>query len=70
MKATVFWDVAPYSLAKVVSEVLAVSIIMMSTDCPDDGGSKHLRNVGKLLPDYTAQYLRRVILTALNILTP
>jgi hypothetical protein len=25
----------------------------------DDGGSKHLCNVGKLLPDYTAQQLRR-----------
>jgi hypothetical protein len=27
--------------------------------CPDDGGSKHLWNVGKLLPDYTAQQPRR-----------
>jgi hypothetical protein len=26
---------------------------------PDDGGSKHLWNVGKLLPDYTAQQPRR-----------
>jgi hypothetical protein len=26
---------------------------------PDDGGSKDLRNVGKLQPDYMAQYLRR-----------
>jgi hypothetical protein len=26
---------------------------------PDDGGSKHLWNVGKLLPDYTAQHPRR-----------
>jgi hypothetical protein len=25
----------------------------------DDEGSKHLRNVGKLLPDYTAQQPRR-----------
>jgi hypothetical protein len=26
---------------------------------PDDGGSKDLWNVGKLLPDYTAQQPRR-----------
>jgi hypothetical protein len=25
---------------------------------PDDGGSKHLWNVGKLLPDYTEQHTR------------
>jgi hypothetical protein len=28
-------------------------------DRPDDGGSKDLRNVGKLLPDYMALQLRR-----------
>jgi hypothetical protein len=28
-------------------------------DRPDDGGSKGLWNVGKLLPDYTAQQPRR-----------
>jgi hypothetical protein len=28
------------------------------THPPDDGGSNHLRNIGKL-PDYTAQLLRR-----------
>jgi hypothetical protein len=28
-------------------------------DRPDDGGSMHLWNVGKLLPDYTAYYPRR-----------
>jgi hypothetical protein len=26
---------------------------------PDDGGSNHLWNIGKLLPDYTAQQSRR-----------
>jgi hypothetical protein len=30
-----------------------------STHRLDDGGSKHLRNVGKLLPDYTAQQSSR-----------
>jgi hypothetical protein len=29
------------------------------TYCPDDGGSKHVWNVSKLLPDYTAQQPRR-----------
>jgi hypothetical protein len=29
---------------------------------PDDGGSKHLRNVGKLLRGYTAEYRRRDLL--------
>jgi hypothetical protein len=28
-------------------------------DRPDDGGSKHIWSVGKLLPDYTAQHPRR-----------
>jgi hypothetical protein len=32
---------------------------LFSGDCPDDGGSKHLWNVDKLLPDYTAQQPRR-----------
>jgi hypothetical protein len=27
---------------------------------PDDGGSNHLRNVGQILRDYTAQYFRRL----------
>lgn len=35
-----------------VSEVLAVSI----TYDPDDGGSKHVLNVGRLLPDYTVPH--------------
>jgi hypothetical protein len=29
------------------------------THCPEDGGSKHLWNCGKLLPDYTALQPRR-----------
>jgi hypothetical protein len=32
---------------------------MMTSDPPDDGGSKHLSNVGKLLPDTMTQHLRR-----------
>jgi hypothetical protein len=40
---TVFWDVTPCS----------------DEYHPDDGGSKHLWNIRKLLPDYTAQHSRR-----------
>jgi hypothetical protein len=42
----VFWVVAPCS-------------VVSGDDRPDDGGSKDLRNVGKLLPDYTALQPRR-----------
>jgi hypothetical protein len=31
----------------------------MSTHGPDDGGSKHFLNVGKILSDYTAQQPKR-----------
>jgi hypothetical protein len=31
-------------------------------DHPDDGGSKNLRNVGKLLPDYTAQQTQKTVI--------
>jgi hypothetical protein len=44
MKMANFWVLAPCSLVD---------------DCPDDGGSKHLRNVGKLLLDYMVQQPRR-----------
>jgi hypothetical protein len=37
--------------------MLAASIIR---DRPDDGGSKNLSNVGKLLPVCTAQHSRRL----------
>jgi hypothetical protein len=39
-----------------VSEVFAAPIIRAMED---DGDSKHLRNVCKLPPDYTAQHLRK-----------
>jgi hypothetical protein len=31
----------------------------VKTHCPDDGGNNHLWNVGKLVPDYTAQQSRK-----------
>jgi hypothetical protein len=51
MMMTVFWDVAPCSLVEVYWCFRGACCL----DCsPDNGGSKHLWNVGKLLPDYTA----------------
>jgi hypothetical protein len=49
---TVFWVVAPCSLVEVYRRFTGAS------DRPDDGGSKHLWNVDKLLPDYTTQQPR------------
>jgi hypothetical protein len=46
IKTVVFWAVVPYSRAWLIHR-------------PDDGGSEHLRNVGKFPQDYTAQQLRR-----------
>jgi hypothetical protein len=40
-----------------VSELCTAYIIMAMNRC-DDGGSKHLRNIGKFVPDYTAQHPR------------
>jgi hypothetical protein len=39
--------------------LLVVAPCSLVTHRPDDGGSKHLRNVGKLLPDYMAEQPRR-----------
>jgi hypothetical protein len=51
IKKYIFWIVAPCSLV-VVTDVSEV-------ERPDDGGSRHFRNVGKLVPDCTAQQTRR-----------
>jgi hypothetical protein len=48
----VFWVVAACSLVEVYRH-------FGGRDRPDDGGSKHLWNVDKLLPDYTLQQPRR-----------
>jgi hypothetical protein len=57
MKMAVFWVVAPCSLVEVYRRFRG--------DRPDDGGSKYLLNVGKLLPDYTALQTRRQSSSAL-----
>jgi hypothetical protein len=50
MKMAVFGVVAPCSLVQVYRRL---------THRPDHGGSKDLRNLGKILPDYTVQHPRR-----------
>jgi hypothetical protein len=51
MKTTAFWDIAPCSLVEVARH---------QRSRPDDGGSTHLKNIGQLLRDFTAQYPRRL----------
>jgi hypothetical protein len=53
MKITVFCDVEPCSLVEVCRRFRGASCLHHQGR--DDGGSKHLWNVGKLLSDYTAQ---------------
>jgi hypothetical protein len=52
LEKTVFWDGAPCRL-------LDIDRRFRGAHNPDDGGSKHLWNVGQFLPDYTAQHPRR-----------
>jgi hypothetical protein len=53
MKMAVFWVAVLCTLVEVYRSVRG------ACDCPDDGGSKHLWNVSKLLPDYMEQQRRR-----------
>jgi hypothetical protein len=53
LKMTAFWDIAPCSLVEVDRSFGAACC---GDGRPDDGFKKHLRNVGQLLRDYTAQY--------------
>jgi hypothetical protein len=58
---TVFWDIAPCSLVEVYGWFGGAYCLHHQVyHRPDDGGNKHLWNVGKLLPDYTVQHPRRV----------
>jgi hypothetical protein len=51
----VFWVVAPCILVEVHWHFRGPCCLHHQGKQPDDGGSKYLWNVGKLLPDYTAQ---------------
>jgi hypothetical protein len=56
IKMAVFWAIAPCSLVEVYRRVRGACCLRRQCDkCSDNGGSKHLWNVSKLLPDYTAQ---------------
>jgi hypothetical protein len=57
MKMADFWDVAPRSLVEVYGRFRGICCLHHQGD--DDGGSKDLWNVGKLLPDYTVLQPRR-----------
>jgi hypothetical protein len=54
MKMTVLWDVKPFSLVEVYRRLRGAYCLQRP-----DRGSKHLRNIGKLVRDYTAQHPRR-----------
>jgi hypothetical protein len=57
IKMTVFWDVAPCSLVEVCRRFRG----SCSLHRPDNGGTTHIWNDGKLLPDYTPQHYRRQV---------
>lgn len=50
LKTTTVWNVVLWHKFINILQVRIASIIRI--DCPDDGGHKRLRNVGKFLPDY------------------
>jgi hypothetical protein len=56
LKMAVFWVVAPCSLVEVYQRFRGTCCLHHEGD---DGSSMYHRNVGKLLPDYTALQLRR-----------
>jgi hypothetical protein len=56
LKTTVLWDVEPCSPLEVYR---GACCLHHQGDRPDDGGRKHLWNISKLLPDYTAQHSTR-----------
>jgi hypothetical protein len=56
-KMAVFWVAAPCSLVEVYQRSRGPCCLQHHH--PDDGGSKDLWNVGKLLPDYKALQPRR-----------
>jgi hypothetical protein len=59
-KMAVFWVVAPCSLVEVYLRFRGPCCLHhYGYYRPDDGGSKDLWNIGKLLPDYTALQPRR-----------
>jgi hypothetical protein len=58
-KMAVLWVVEPCSLVEVYQRIRGPCCLHHQGDRRDDGGSKDLWNVGKLLPDYTVLQPRR-----------
>jgi hypothetical protein len=67
-KMAVFWVVAPCSLVEVYQRFRGPCCLHHQDDRPNDGGSKYLRNVGKLLPDYAALQPRRQSTSRIGLL--
>jgi hypothetical protein len=64
LKMAVFWVVASCSLVEFKG---SCCLLHQGDNRPDDGGSKHLWNVGKFLPDYTALQSRRQQSSSLHV---
>jgi hypothetical protein len=65
MKMTVFWDVVPCGMVEHDWHFRGAYCLH---HLPDEGGSKHLWNVGQYLPDYMAQHPKSQLSSG-NILT-
>jgi hypothetical protein len=66
-KMTVFWDVAPCSLLEIDRRFRGACCLH---DRCDDGGSKHLWNIGQFLRDCTATSQKAVIFVLAAVRTP
>jgi hypothetical protein len=69
MKTAVFWVVESCNLVEVYWRFRGTCCVRYQGDCPDDGGSKYLWNIGKLLPDYTMLQPRRQPSSTLSLFT-
>jgi hypothetical protein len=59
MKMAVFWNVVPCGLVEEYRRFRVMCIHHHDHNRPDNRGRKQLCKVGKLLPDYNMQQLRR-----------
>jgi hypothetical protein len=63
MKMTALWDTAPYNFVEVDWRFRGAYCLHHQGDephCPDNGGNRHLWNVGLLQQDYMALYPRKL----------
>jgi hypothetical protein len=60
MKKTIFWGVMLCTVVELDRGLRRAYCPRPLTHRPDDGNSKHLRNVGVLLQEYTAEYPRKM----------